>query len=194
MIVGDVNCGAGKRAAELHELPAHVHAKLGIEMRERFVEQENARIAEHRSCKRSALAFAAREARGTVPKMRRNVERACNVANACVDLRSTRALHAQRECEVFVNRHVRKQRVVLKNKRHSTVLRRNAEQIASVERERSALGRLKTRDQAQQAGFPGTAWTENDQRFTVRNGKRNAAKAASLMQILREKRRLIECG
>ena len=43
------------------DLDAHVDAQLGVEIGQRFVEQEDARLAHERAAHRDALALAARE-------------------------------------------------------------------------------------------------------------------------------------
>ena len=46
------------------DLAAHLHAQLGIEIRERLVEQERLRLLDDRPADRDALALAARKLRG----------------------------------------------------------------------------------------------------------------------------------
>ena len=44
----DIDRGGFKPRMKLSDLGAHLHAKLGIEVRQRFVEQEHIRIANNR--------------------------------------------------------------------------------------------------------------------------------------------------
>jgi hypothetical protein len=43
---------------QLGELAAHVHAQLGVEVRQRLVHEERRRLAHHRAAERHALALA----------------------------------------------------------------------------------------------------------------------------------------
>jgi hypothetical protein len=88
---------------------------------------------------------------------------------------------------------VRKERVILKHDRDTAALRRDMQQIASVELQHSAVGGFKSGNDAEQTRFSRAAGTENHQRFTVRNGKRNAAKTAPLLKIVRLKRSVTGC-
>ena len=55
LIVGDMNHRHAQPAVNLLQLGAHGDAKLSIQIRERFVKQEDLRFAHHRPSKRDAL-------------------------------------------------------------------------------------------------------------------------------------------
>lgn len=96
------------------------------------------------------------------------------VAHAPLDARSGCAAQTKREREIFEDAHVREKRVVLKDQRDAPVRCRNREQVAPVERNRSRVGLLEPRDDAQERRFTGAARAENDEQLAVADRKRNA--------------------
>ena len=61
-------------AVQLRDLGAHVHAQLGVEVRQRLVEQERAGLAHDGAADRDALALAAGQLPGLARQQRRNLE------------------------------------------------------------------------------------------------------------------------
>lgn len=140
-------------------------------MSERFVEQQNARIAEHGARQRRTLSFAAREPRGAFTQVRRDLERLGNGAHS--------RRRSAGESEILRDRHVRKERVVLENQRDAPLLRRQRRNVAPVEFYAAALRGFQSRQDTQQRRFSGAARAENRQRFAVAHGKRNAVERCS---------------
>jgi hypothetical protein len=140
-------------------------------MRKRLVEQQHARIAQHGSRQRRTLTFASGQSRRPVAQMRVDIERACNLSYARVDCTRARAPHTQRKSQVFVNRQVREERVVLKYHRDAPALRRQMHQVAAIELQAPGIGALQSGDHAKQTGFAGAAGAQHDERFTVVDGK-----------------------
>ena len=63
LVVRDVQRRHTELAVELHDLRAHLHAQLRVEVGERLVHQERRRVADDRAAHRHPLALAARELR-----------------------------------------------------------------------------------------------------------------------------------
>ena len=61
LVVGDVDRGGAEPQVQLLELDPHLHAQLGVEVGQRLVEQEHARVAHDGAAERHALALAAGE-------------------------------------------------------------------------------------------------------------------------------------
>ena len=59
LVVGDVDRGGLQPLMQLLDLGAHLHAQLGVEVGERFVEQKHLRIAHDGAAHGDALALAA---------------------------------------------------------------------------------------------------------------------------------------
>ena len=64
LVVRDVHGGHAEPLVQLRERSAHADAKLGVEVRERLVDQERLRLPHDRAAHGDALALAAREVRG----------------------------------------------------------------------------------------------------------------------------------
>ena len=61
LVVRDVDRRHAERALEPGDLGAHLHAQLGVEVRERLVHQEDLRLADDRAAQRDPLPLPARE-------------------------------------------------------------------------------------------------------------------------------------
>ena len=87
LVVGDVDDGGAEVLVQLLDLGAHVDAQLGVEVRQRLVEQEHIRIAHDRAAHRDALALAAGElARLAVEQLARSAGASATSATALVAL------------------------------------------------------------------------------------------------------------
>ena len=64
LVVGDVERGHAHPALDAADLGAHLHAQLGVEVGERLVHQEHARLAHDGPAHGNALPLAARELAG----------------------------------------------------------------------------------------------------------------------------------
>jgi hypothetical protein len=68
LVVGDVEDGDAGLALDALELDAHVLAQLGVEVRERLVEQQHVGLADERAPERDPLLLAARELARLAPR------------------------------------------------------------------------------------------------------------------------------
>ena len=100
---------------QLRDLDPHLHAQRRIEVGQRLVEQEHARVAHDRPADRHALALAARELLGLALEQVLDLQDARGVAHPLVDalLADLRELQAERH--VVVHAHVRIERVGLEH-------------------------------------------------------------------------------
>ena len=71
---------------EALDLAAHLVAQLGVEIRQRLVEQEDARIAHDGAADRDALALAARELARIAVEQRANAQHRRRALHALFDL------------------------------------------------------------------------------------------------------------
>jgi len=100
---------------QLLELDAHLHPQLGIEIGERLVEQEHARVTHDGAAKRDALALAAGELARLALEIIADAENVRRLPHALVDLGLGEFAHLQAERHVVVHAHVRIERVVLEH-------------------------------------------------------------------------------
>ena len=64
LVVGDVNHGRAETVVQAGDLVTHLHPQRGIQVGERLVKQQNARLPRHGTAHRHPLALAAREGFG----------------------------------------------------------------------------------------------------------------------------------
>ena len=111
LVVGDVHDTQAELLLELADLAAHATAELGVEIRERLVEQQNARLEHQRARHRDALLLAARElARQAVVEPGEAEQGQLLLATATARSRGS-PLAAQPVTDVLEHGHVREERV-----------------------------------------------------------------------------------
>ena len=88
LIMRDIDHGRGDLLVEALDLAAHLVAQLGVEVGERLVEQEDARIAHDGAPDGDALALAAGELARIALEQRHDAQHVGNAPDALLDLRS----------------------------------------------------------------------------------------------------------
>ena len=131
---------------QLLELDAHLHPQLGIEVRQRLVEQEHAGVAHDGTAERHALALAAGELARLALQQFADAEDVGRVPHALVDLGLFEFAHFQAERHVVVHAHVRVERVVLEHHGDVAVHRRQCIDHGAVDRDIAGADRLKSGD------------------------------------------------
>ena len=112
-----VDRGRAELLLQLPDLDAHRDAQLGVEIRQRLVEQEGLRPPHDRAAHRDALALAAGELARLAVEQLLDLQDARGLAHALVDLGLRRFAVAQAVGHVVVDSHVRIERVVLEHHR-----------------------------------------------------------------------------
>ena len=97
------------------DLDAHLHAQLGVEVRQRLVEQERLRLAHDGAAHGDALALAAGELARLALEEVADGEQLGRLGDAPLDLGLGHAAVAQAVGHVVVDAHVRIERVVLEH-------------------------------------------------------------------------------
>ena len=105
------------------DLGAHLDAQLRVEVRQRLVHQEDARLAHDRPAHRDPLPLAAGEGAGLLLQLAGEAEDLRRIGHAALDLALREAPHLEAERHVVVDRHVRIERVVLEDHRDVALLR-----------------------------------------------------------------------
>ena len=107
LVVGDVDGGDAERALELAQLEAGLEAQLGVEVGERLVEQEEARLANDRARQRDALLLAAGELARRSLQQVADADLGGSPGDGAADLVARDADHPERKADVLLDRHVR---------------------------------------------------------------------------------------
>ena len=156
------------------ELGAHLHAQLGVEVRQRLVEQERLGLAHQRPAHGDALALAAGELRRPAREQLVEPQHGADLRDAPVDLGPGGLALAQPEGEVLVHRHVRVERVVLEDHGDVAVARRQMGDVLAGDRDRPRGRRLEPGDQAQRRGLAAARRPHEDHELAVGDVERQA--------------------
>jgi hypothetical protein len=175
LVVRHVEHGGGRAPAQLRDLGAHLHPQLGVEVRERLVEQEGCGLAHQRAAHRDALPLAARELARRALEQRREREQLRHARDALRALSRGHAAHLQREGQVLAHREVRVERVVLEHHRDVALLRRERAHVPAADADRAARRRLEAGQQAQHGGLAAARGPHQCHQLAVRDLEREVA-------------------
>ena len=153
LVVGDED----ERALELLVQPvafgAQLAPQLGVEARQRLVEQERRWICHQRARQRHPLRLAARALARHLVEQVRDVNHIGDLAHALRPLRRRHPLHAQPELDVLPDRLVREQRMGLEHHAEPAVARLEVVDHAPVDADRARARVLEAGDHAQRRGL-----------------------------------------
>ena len=153
LVVGDVDRGGLQSPLQFADLDAHGDAQLGVEVRQRLVEQKHLRLAHDGAAHRDALALAAGELLRLAIEHGAEFENAGGFLDAGVDLGLRHAPVAQAIGHVVVDAHMRIERVVLEHHGDVAVGRLDLVDDAAADIDLAAGDGLEARDHAQQRGL-----------------------------------------
>jgi hypothetical protein len=149
------------------DLVAHRDAKLGIEVRQRLVEEEDRRLANDRATDRDALPLAARELRRPPLEQRVEAQHLRRRLHARFDLRRRRAQIFQAEREVLPHRHVRVERIRLEDHRQSALRGRHVVDAPLADVEFAAGDALEPADHSQERRLAATGGPDEHDELAV---------------------------
>ena len=152
------------------DLGAHLDAQLGVEVRQRLVEQEHLRVADDGSAHRDTLALAAGQLPRKPLQIRAETENFGCVLHPRIDLRLRRAAQLHREAHVGGDRHVRVERVVLEHHGDVAFLRREVVDHPVADADLAVGDVLQPRDHPQQGGFSAARRADQHDELAVTDG------------------------
>src|SRR5207245_8863183 len=163
LVVRHVNRGCADALVELLEVLARRGAELGIEVRERLVQQEDGRLAHNGPGERHALALAS----GKLPRFA--VQQAADPKQRGGPLHLFAVqlffdlLRLQREGNVVIDREVRVERIALEDHGDAALARREVIDDRAANEDLAGRGLLQAGDHAQPGGLAGTRWPQEDE-------------------------------
>jgi hypothetical protein len=167
LVVGDVHHRRAEAAVQAGDLGAHRRAQLGVEVGQRFVQQEHLRLAHQRPAQRHALALAAGQRGGPALQQRPQLQPVGRGFDARGDLGLRHAAQREPERQVLGHGHVRVQRVALEHHRDVAILRRDVVDHAVVDAQRAAADLLQPGDHPQQRGLAAARRPDQHQQLAV---------------------------
>jgi hypothetical protein len=131
------------------QLDAHARAQVSIEVAERLVEEENARLTNDRAPHRDALPLPTTKLAWAALEQTVYLEKVRCPSHPFIDHRSRCAATPQGISQIFINGLMRVKRVVLKHHRHVSVAWHETVHNGSADPDISATQFLKACDEAQ---------------------------------------------
>ncbi|ESQ67962.1 hypothetical protein PA15_0306525 [Pseudomonas aeruginosa HB15] len=165
LIVGDIDEGDADVLLQVDQFDLHFFAQLGVQRRQRFVEQQQARPVDQRAGDRHALALAAGKLCRHAPALVRQAHVLQGLFDAGVDLALRHSGHLQREGDVLRHAHVREQRVALEHRMHRALLRLDAGEVLAVEADLAAVRLVEAGEHAQEGGLAAPGRAEEGEEF-----------------------------
>jgi hypothetical protein len=169
LVVGDVDGGGAQALVQLADLGTHLHTQLGVQVRQRFVEQEDLRVAHDGAPHRHALALPARELARVALEQLVQVEDARRVLDAAALLGVGHPRQREREAHVLAHGHVRVQRIALEHHRHVAFLGQQVVDDATVDADHPGADVLQPGEHAQQRGLAAARGADQHGERTVRD-------------------------
>ncbi|EGE58054.1 hypothetical protein RHECNPAF_35000108 [Rhizobium etli CNPAF512] len=165
LVMRDEDRGGAEAAMQAADFSAHGDAQLGVEVRQRLVEEEHLRFADHRAAHGDALALAA--GKGGRPAVEEGLEaqRLGDLGDppAALGLRHTR--HLQGVADILGDCHMRIEGVILEHHGAAALARLHLVDDASVNGDFTAGDFLEAGDHAQERGLAAAGWAEDDDEF-----------------------------
>ena len=149
------------------DLGAHLHAKLGVEVGERFVEEEHLRLAHDGAAHRHALALAARKLARVAREVVGQPEDGGRLVHPPLDRLGRLVGQLQAERHVVLHGHVRVEGVVLEHHRDVPFLGGDVVDHPVADTDLPAGDFLEPRDHAEQGGLPAARRADQDAELAV---------------------------
>jgi len=153
LVVRDVHRRHAQGALQLAQLDACLQAQLGIEVRQRLVEQEEPRLAHDRACQRTALLLAARQLSRLAVEQMLDVHACRGITHGARRLVARGADHAQRKADVLGHAHVRVERVALEHHGDVALAGFLRCHVDAVQKHLACIVRLEAGENAQRCGL-----------------------------------------
>ena len=177
LVVGDIDRGEAEIALHTLEFKAHRLAQLGIEVRQRLVEQQKLRLHDQCAGERQALLLAAGQLGGVASDIVRELYGREHPHHLFLNLLAARPLFAdlERKRGILVDVHVRPNRVGLKHHPEIAPVRRNENSFcggkyhAATGIDRSGFRALQPGDRTERGGLAATARAKERKQLAIRH-------------------------
>ena len=156
------------------ELDPHLHAKGGVEVGERLVEQEDLGVADDGAPDGHALPLPARELLRLAVQQRLELKDACGVVHLLLPLLLGNVAELEAEPHVVRHAHVRIERVALEHHGEAALGRRDVVRPDAVDEEVAAGDLLQPGDESQQGGLAAAGRAHEDAELAVLDPERHA--------------------
>jgi hypothetical protein len=170
--MGDVDGGGAQLVLQAGDLRTHLHAQLGVEVRQRLVHQERLGVAHDRASHGHPLALAAGQlGRLTVQKLGQ-IKDFRGLLDLLCDLSLVHLGQGQRERDVLAHSHVRVERIRLEHHRDVAVLGRLLVDPFAADPQLSGGDLLETGDHVERGRLSAAGGSDEDDELAVGDGHR----------------------
>jgi len=167
------------------QLQLHVPAQVGVQRRERLVEQQQARPLDQCACQRHPLLLPAADASWLGVGERRHLHFGQRFSHALRNLARRNSFHPQSVRDVVPHRQVRKQRVTLEHGVDPSAVRRQQVEPVVAHPDFARGRRFKAGHQAQKRGLSRAALAQHGEEFALGYLQRNIAQHVGFAETLR---------
>jgi len=154
---------------QLLDLDPGARAQGRIEIRERLIEEEDARFFHQRARQRHALLLPPGELPNPALQQLPNLQRFRHPLHAGIDFLLRALGELQRKGKIAVDIHVRIKGIVLKHHRHLALVRRPGGDVVVLQQNLALIDLFQTRDQVERGRFATAGWTEQRNERLARN-------------------------
>ncbi len=165
LVVGHVDDRDPQATLDAPDFILHFLTQTAIKGAERFVHQHQARFKHQRPGNGHALLLAAGQLAGTPLLKSFQADKLQHAPDALPALLRVNSAYLQRKRQIAADRHVRKQRVVLKDHADTPLARRQVVHRATVDADGARCGRLKAGQHHQAGGFARPGGAEQGQKL-----------------------------
>src|SRR5207253_7668418 len=163
---------------------SHVHPKLGVEIRERLIEQKHACLTAKGGADGHALALAARKLPWLAVESLGKPEDRRDLLDPPLDLLLRHVTKPKGEGHVLVHAHVRVERVTLEDHGNVAVAGREADHRSASDADVAAGDVFQSGDHAERGCLSAAARTDQDQEFLILNGEVDPRDRPHLAKLL----------
>jgi hypothetical protein len=149
LVMGHIDGGDPQLLVQPLELGPHLDTELGVQVRQRLVEQEHRWLTDQRAPHRHPLPLPARQLRWPPFQQFVQAQDGADLGDPALYLGPGRPAFPEGEGKIAVDGHVRVQRVVLEDHRDVPVARRDAVHHLAADGDRAGGGLLQAGDQPQ---------------------------------------------
>ena len=186
LVVRDHDRGDAAGALQDTNLARHFLAQRGVEIRQRLIEQQQARMDGQCAGQRDALLLAARKFARQAGGQRFQLHQAQHFADACRGGGCRPTPHLQPEGDVAHDGQVRKQRIALEHDAHLAPMRRQCNDAAAVQADVARGRRNETGDQPQRGGLAAAGRAEQYDQLAGLDLQRHVAHHGMCAKMLRQ--------
>ena len=171
LVVSNINERALDLVAQLNELGTHLVTKLGVQVGQWLVHQEDLGVTHDGAADSDTLALAARKRLGLTVEVLGNAQNLGSRANLAVDLVLGDLLELERKRHVLVHRHIGVQSIALEHHGDVAVLGRHVVDALAVDEHIARGNVLQAGDHAHRRGLTAARGANEDDELLIVNGE-----------------------